>query len=191
MKNDRKTVKNVEISCRAVRAGAWTLLLVYALGLLGGALLPSLAAEGSPRAGLGWSLLLQALPASAAGGWGVRLLGLAWSVPVWVALMFGVRALDRLLRRFEQGDYFGNASMEAFDHCATAMLGATLLAMAHGTLVPLTAGLSGLDGPLRLVLAVDLNGSDLWSLLLCALLKVLTRIMRAGGRLAQEVSEFV
>lgn len=117
-----------------------------------------------------------------------RGLGLALALPAVGALGAAVWQLRAVLSSFERSDFFTPQVRRRFRRFAALLLVGTGLTMLEPTLRSAVFGLL-LDR--RLTLELDMNGSDFWTLLLCAVFYAIAHILDEGQRLAEENSGFV
>jgi hypothetical protein len=120
-----------------------------------------------------------------------RVLGLMLALPALGALGAAVWQLNAVLRSFEQAAFFTPQVRRHFRRFAACLLAGTGLSMLEPTLRSAVFGLLLNPPGAGLTLEVDLNGSDLWTLLLCAVFYALAHILDEGQRLADENSGFV
>jgi len=117
-----------------------------------------------------------------------RGLGLALALPALCALGYAVSQLGAMLRSFERAAFFTPQVSLRFRRFVGFLLLGTVLTILEPTLR--NAGFS-LLGEGRLQLSLDVTGSDLWVLVLCAVFYAIAQIIHEGQRLANENSEFV
>jgi hypothetical protein len=103
-------------------------------------------------------------------------------------LGYAVSQLGAMLRSFEQAAFFTPQVSLQFRRFVGFLLLGTVLTILEPTLR--NAGFS-LLGEGRLQLSLDVTGSDLWVLVLCAVFYAIAQIIHEGQRLADENSEFV
>lgn len=184
-----KKMTGPAVLSRRVRYLVWGFLAVYGLAEMLAWLAPALLSSGSSQ----WMLALQnlALPQVAALPLWLRAVGLALALPALLLLAAAVRALSTVLRSFEQGAFFTPQTRHGLRRFTALLSGGTALSMLEPTLRSAVFSLLQPAPGGRLTLAFELSGSDLWTLLLCAVFYVIAHLMDEGQRLADENGGFV
>ena len=119
-----------------------------------------------------------------------RVAGLALAAPALGALAFAVLQLCAVLSSFERAAYFTPQVSRQLRRFTLFLLLGTTLTMLEPTLRSAVLPQLGPAPAATLQLDIDVNGSDLCTLLLCAVYYALAHIIDEGQRLAIENSEF-
>ena len=174
--------------CRLIRIGG----VVFVTGVVAIYLItwcwPVSAANG-PHFML--KLHLAGLPANALAdlSTGDRLLIGSISLPYLAALIWAFYRLDRMLRGFERGEFFEQATVGHLRAFSGYLLLAKLLSLLAmharvGTLIHVL-------GHENVRAMVNLSSDDMAVLLMCALFFLIARMMEEGRRLAEENRGFI
>lgn len=119
---------------------------------------------------------------------GARLLMCAISVPYLAALVWAFWRLNRMLVRFERGEFFDSVTVGHLRAFSGYLLLAKILSLAAMHLRVFVAtrwfGVHGAG-------LVNLSSDDMAVLLMCALFFLIARAMEEARRLAEENKEFV
>ncbi len=118
-----------------------------------------------------------------------RLLIGSISLPYLAALIWAFYRLDRMLRRFERGEFFDQETVGHLRAFSGYLLLAKLLSLlAMHARVGALVQLIGHD---RVRAVVNLSSDDMAVLLMCALFFLIARMMEEGRRLAEENRGFI
>ncbi len=174
--------------CRLIRAAGSVFLLFVLASYLATWIWPDLALWNQP-----WARIARigGLPPNAASALapGDRFLLGALAVPYLVSLVWAFHHLDRMLRGFEQGAFFGHATVGHLRAFAGYLLLAKVLALfAVHARVFMMAHVYGTE---RMHVAVSVSSDELALLLMCALFFLIARMMEEGRRLDEENRSFL
>ncbi|WP_165371499.1 DUF2975 domain-containing protein [Pseudolysobacter antarcticus] len=115
---------------------------------------------------------------------GHRWLILIDSVAVSLILLLGLYRLLRLMRLFEQGDFFSRAAALHLRAFALALLLSTLASCLMPGLELLIVRLAGLDAPTSISFSID--SADIWLIMIGAVFFMITWIMGEARQLAED-----
>ena len=185
----KKKIAGPGVLSRRIRYLMSVFFALYCLAEVLAWLAPDLLSTGSSQLMLALQNL--ALPQVAALPLWLRAVGLALALPALLLLAAALRALSTVLRSFEQGAFFTPQTRHGLRRFTALLTGGTALSMLEPTLRSAVFGLLQQAPGGRLTLEFQLSGSDLWTLLLCAVFYVIAHLMDEGQRLADENGGFV
>jgi hypothetical protein len=141
---------------------------------------------GASRFGAGWVSIYSEWPTgSDALAW-VPLLGASLAS---LLLLGGLYRLCRLMRLFEIGEFFSVAATRHLRAFALSLIGAVVVDALVPPLLMLGLGLAGSANVQAISLQLD--GSDLWTLLIGAVFFVITSLMVEARQLAEDNEQIV
>jgi Protein of unknown function (DUF2975) len=113
----------------------------------------------------------------------------AVSVPYLACLVWAYWHLELLLRGFERGEFFEQATIRHLRAFAGLLLVAKALSLMAGHVR--VAMFTALTGPNHMRIAINVSSDELALLLLCALIFLVAHMMEEGHRLAEENRSFL
>ena len=129
----------------------------------------------------GWGAAVQVLVETA----GDRLVGLLVTLPATLLMAYGLYRLARMLARFERGDVFSITSIGHLRAFGLATLASGIASLLESPLLALILG------PETDRFQLVIRSSDLWTVLIGALMFVIGEIMVEARRIAAENAEIV